>query len=305
MHPLRRVAAILTLAITAGLLGTGCEENVDPVLGIDLPYSVYALFTPALDTQWVRVFPIEGTLKVRTKEKLDATVTSTDVTTGEKRVWTDSLIEGPTGLFEHGYWSDFRAEYGHRYELEVTRSDGATSSATTAVPAQVIASIDPTILAPQVVVPYRLQTDAKHLLEVEVTYQIIRSTDPRSPTGTLGELITLPYDDAVQPVDGGWMVLVDLTTDFDRLRSELVKEERYDPAFGIAIVRVAIDLIVASEEWAPPGGVFDPTIIGLPNALTNVQNGFGLVVSGFRLHNEFVPTDDESKQAGFRPLSQV
>lgn len=304
------------MVLAGALVAGGCEEDVNPVIGTDAPYSIYGLFTPAFDTQWVRVFPIEGSLKLHGREKLDATVTSTDLATGEKRVWQDSLIaEKRDGRLEHAFWSPFQAAYGHAYQVEVARSDGGTSSATAAVPSRTTIEVLPAELRSWVIVPAHVKNDAGHLLKLEATYTVIYSYSAGPPVSMQSTVVKLSYDPALyadmpsesEPyeVEDGWIIPLNLTADYVRLRDYLINKKLWQPTFGMVVNAVSFDVIAASEAWAPPGGVFDPDVIGLPGLMSNVDNGFGLVVAGYRLHFGVVPSDEAAKAAGFRVFSEL
>ena len=52
---------LLAIAALACLLW-GCEEDVVSVLGTGRAFTMYGVLNPEVDTQFVRVFPIEGIL---------------------------------------------------------------------------------------------------------------------------------------------------------------------------------------------------------------------------------------------------
>ena len=64
------------------LVLSGCEEDVVAVLNAEVPFSMYGVLNPLEDTQYVRVFPIEGTLVPEDPASLEARFTSTHQRTG-------------------------------------------------------------------------------------------------------------------------------------------------------------------------------------------------------------------------------
>lgn len=60
-------------------------------------------------------------------------------------------------------------------------------------------------------------------------------------------------------------------------------------------------LIVASEDWNPPGGIFDAEVLVDPGVLTNVENGFGYVVAGYRREVTWTPPDAVIEISRFQP----
>jgi hypothetical protein len=47
---------------------------------------------------------------------------------------------------------------------------------------------------------------------------------------------------------------------------------------------------VGDEVWNPPGGAIDPTILSQPNAMTNVEKGFGFIGAGYRVVAPLFPS---------------
>jgi hypothetical protein len=284
---------------------TGCSEEVTPVLGTEMAYSIYGLFTPELDTQWVRVFPIEGTLQLREATPLDAIVTSTDLHTGEELVWQDSLLLQPNGGYEHAFWAPFSAAYGHEYRLDVRRSDGLTTSGQAAVPSLLDTEIQPFEERPDVVIPVMLRGSAGYLMKAEVEYDVIYDYFEGPPSSVSSDKIVLPYDGALSESAEGWLLPINLSDDYDRMKTILTQEMRWNPGFRLVILGMSARMLVASEDWTPPGGVFDPEVLGMPNVMSNVDNGFGLVVGGYHLGFGIFPSDEAVSAAGFRLLSEV
>lgn len=132
------VAAVsLTMALP------GCDEDLAATRGLDEPFALYGVLSPDLDSQSVRVYPVELFPTRGSANGLDVEVTSVDLHTGERRLWKDSVIVDSIGRHEYLYWSQFRAEFGRSYRVEAQRSsDGATSFARVRIPAPVSVRID-------------------------------------------------------------------------------------------------------------------------------------------------------------------
>ena len=71
---------------------TGCDSSVDPIIGSDLPFTIWGFMNSGADTQYVRVFPITGELITERGDEIDAEVYSTDMTTSERRRWMYKLV---------------------------------------------------------------------------------------------------------------------------------------------------------------------------------------------------------------------
>lgn len=282
------------------VLLTGCEEDVDPFVEEGRPFTVWGYLDAAADTQLVRVFTLQQSIGLNRAGPLDATVTTTDLTTGERRVWTDSVIVFSPTNTGHVYWSDFRAQHGHRYRLEVTRSDGATSSTEVLVPPRVTIDFpaDPTNLK----IPVRIEGAAPNLIGLGVKYIGVPAYPvnpyppgtPRPPA--FAYPVTVSYDGKAEVTEDGWSVVIDMQEDFATVQDEFL---RNCLPSRVVLQRMEFLVLSANEEWSPPGGVFDPNVLVDPGTLTNVDNGFGFFGAGQSIRVTWVPRLDLMEEAGF------
>ncbi len=271
----------LATFFVAGL--TACEEMVDPSNTTDFVFTMYGLFNPTTDSQAVRVFPIEALLDFTRPEPIDAIVSSIDLTTGEEREWRDSLILFSTSEYGHVFWSPFRAEYEHRYRLEVRRSDGVRAEVTTTVPPYTEPEVnepDPGVF--ELIAPVSW-VGAPRLIDIRVTYF--------SNAGTF----TRRYGIEQETVGDAQVVNVQFRAD---TREILIKAFR-SKVSPVVLSRVKIEAVVAGDDWIPPGGVFDANVLVEPGMFSNVTNGFGFVGSGYETSVIWVPSDEVLDAAGF------
>ena len=295
-----RLFAILGATLLGGVLLSplmGCDEDVIGVLGTDQPYTIYGVLNPRSDTQWVRVFPVQGRLAPRDSALLDATFRSTDLQSDEMRVWQDSIIREPSGLYEHVFWSPFRAAYGHNYRIEVERSDEAMSHVETEVPQDARLLLQDPITRFGVSQAVLIEGDVPRLLRVEVIYSV-DLLPPGSVTKFASESVTLPYSASTARTDGGWTISIDISEAYQTL-VEVLRQAYAAPSLDLRLLIMDLRLIVANEAWDPPGGTFDPDILVQPGILDNVENGFGFVGAGYRLRRQWKPLNDVLEQAGF------
>lgn len=322
LHPLR--AALLA----ACLLLSGCDADVIPLVDADRHFSLYGVVNPRADSQSVVVFPIEDTLRPLPDAPLDATVTSTDLETGETVVWRDSVVTSAEGAV-HVFWAPFRAAYGHTYRIVVAGADGDVSSATVAVPPEadlVVVPAEPTSPPRQAV---RVTAPVDRLNRVLVSYLIsarvppaafsLAPTAPPRPSlpgfeppagdppeadssdGLVVQRVTAFFDygpQAVKEADG-WHIDIALSADFRKIRDAVRGFGRYDLTYGIRLDSMEIRMIAANAEWDPPDGVFNPEQLVQPGTLSNVVQGFGFVGAGYRLEARWLPTPDVLRIAGF------
>lgn len=73
---------------------------------------------------------------------------------------------------------------------------------------------------------------------------------------------------------------------------------------GIEQLLITVNTIIADDEWSPPGGLFNALELARPNVMTNVQNGYGFVGGGYRLHLSWQPELRFREAAGFVSLRE-
>ncbi len=128
---LPRVVFLGALSIVAG-----CDSNFEPFTESGLHYTLLGYLDTDADTQFVRVVPFRPVVDRLYTEEIDAVLRSTDLDAGTSLVWQDSVVHFPDSSYGHVFWSRFRAAPGHKYRIEVERSDGSLTWAETVVPEQ-------------------------------------------------------------------------------------------------------------------------------------------------------------------------
>jgi hypothetical protein len=286
-----------------------CEQAVDPIVGSDFPFTMWGFMNAGSDTQFVRVFPISGTLVPEPDEAIDANVFSTNLTTGEQRKWSyqrvkfDSLIQG------HLFWSPFRAEHEHTYELKVVRADGATSSSTVTVPPPADFRINIGTEDSSTTIPVYIDGDIPNLVGFRVTYHAVNVPPVAAwPVGTnIAPAVQLPvsigYDNVLERQGNGWQLEIDLIRDYTAVRTWydfncLVTTED-GSAPDVWLRGIEFSLLAADSSWAPPGGTFDPNVLSVPGTFSNVENGYGFFGAGVGILEEWTPPVDVMTAAGY------
>lgn len=286
-------------------LVAGCEAGVDPVVGEERPFTLWGIINSGADTQWVRVFPINDSTGFKDDVDLDAAVASTDLTTGDRRMWRYRKTIEDDGDVRHVFWSPFRAAHGHQYRLEVERADGAVSSATVSVPQAVEVELDVKTTAASM--PVFIRGDSLNLIGVGMRYEAtnlppIKSLpEGRPPAPIVFFPVEVSYEGRGQRIPGGWRYSIDMERDVAEVRDAyevncLVTEKFPD----IALRRVEFHFIAASMAWDPPGGAFDPEVLISPNAFSNVENGYGFMGAGEVVRVRWTPVPSLRRFLGFR-----
>ena len=298
-----RLPAWTGLALVGVIIAVGsCDQTIDPIVGEDRPFTVWGYLDATADTQRVRVFSISATLGVDRSGPIDAVVTTTDLDTGEEKLWVDEVVTFPNGDVGHVFWSAFTAQHDHRYRLEVARSDGAVSTAQVTIPPPV--TVELVNARNAVVVPAYIHGKPPNLVDVSVVYDAITlpPANPWPPGSTTPPpvLVKVPvsYSGTEEPTDDGWRFEIRLRRDFEIVQEEFVT--RCLPGDLIALRRIAFRFLAADAQWAPPNDSFDPNLLVEPGTFSNVTNGFGFFGGGYTVREEWIPTDVVLRTVGFR-----
>ncbi len=292
------------LLLAASVL-IGCETAVDPLVGEERPFTIWGLLNAGADTQAVRVFPIEDEPGIDRPRVIDATVSTTDLTTGERREWTHRAVRYPGGDVGHVFWAAFRAQNGHRYRLEVTRSDGQASRATVTMPDEIDVTIERTETSPKVFAYVRGRIP--NLLGVEMRYEAtnLPPLNAWPPDRTIHPPVFFPvevsYQGEGERIDGGWRFDIDMAEDYEVVRDAYRRNCLITAgAPDIALRRVEFHFIAADSAWNPPGGAFDPDLLVEPGAFSNVENGYGFFGAGEIVAVRWTPTPLVRQHIGYR-----
>lgn len=281
--PLRLLIVLLTTLVFL----TGCDEAVSPPGTIEAYFTLWGAFDPSKDTQAIRVVPIEPEIGTGTADPIGAEVTSTDLVSGVVTTWRDSVITFSDGTIGHVFLGAFSPEFGRRYRFDVTTDDGRNTSAATRVPPLVSPFREATEFIPGDVKMPVLWPGAPQLNNVEIVYEL--------ENGNCDRFIQVaPFAGEADPFEFGW-------------RTTILLAEAADVVLGLlddrphAVTKMWLRAEVASEDWRPPGGVFDPEVFIEPGTFSNVERGFGFIGGSYEATTEsWAPTSAELTRAGFR-----
>ncbi|MEM6647238.1 MAG: hypothetical protein AAF730_13400 [Bacteroidota bacterium] len=271
---------------------TGCEESVDPILETDVPFTLFGYLDPKADVQSIRVFPIESEFDTRIERPIDAVVTSTNLTAGGTVTWTgENVFFSENGTFGHVFSAPFAAAYGQDYEIEVRRSDGATSSVAVSVPpavTNVFAQPPDQVFNAQLPRPgveqdVRFVSGFSTFLDATLTYFTrVKRTGAGGNSFFTRDTLSIAYEERMAQAGDGWDFTVALSEDRFTLAEMLVNRQAIDDEDDCIIVeRMRASVFVTNDEWTPPNGRFDVNEIIQPGTFSNVDNGFGFVGAGY------------------------
>ncbi|MEZ4703512.1 MAG: DUF4249 family protein [Rhodothermales bacterium] len=297
----RCAAGALALAL---LLVAGCEEDVNPFIGTNLPYTVWGYINPKADTHAVRVFTIDDQLRLISPEPIDATVSLVRVSDGRRSFWVDSTVQLFNGDYRHIFWLAEPVTPGETYRLEVERSDGVvTRSEAVIVPDPIALELLPPNenVVSSIELPVLFRGDPPALPRVEVTYRTYSTNTAGVTTATLPVVISYTTRPIRRPE--GWELLVQLRDDFRIIARSYAEQEL--PAQFICADSLQLDVHVGDAGWVSPVGVFDENFLVEPGTLSNIENGFGFFGAGYIESITWHPSDLLLVRAGFDDCTGV
>ncbi|MDX1428825.1 MAG: hypothetical protein R3282_01005 [Rhodothermales bacterium] len=287
-----RLAAYMIVAAAGPGALLGCEEGVDPFIESERYFSLFGTLDMNADTQWVRIVPIDRDILVEPGDTIDARVSMTDLVTSAQTVWTDSVFTFADGSRGHVFFAPVRVQPDHTYRLEVSRSDGSTSTAETTVPplpAASVGEVERVIFsngAVEITIPITWNGVERPPTEVQTWYRF--GTTARSNF----EDLRIDYPTADGSTDAGWQIVARLSSDRQTIVEQIIPENFLFLGMGMRIV-------VLDDQFVPPGGVFDPDVLSQPGALSNVDNGFGFVGSIGRFEVQWVVDGQTAADLGY------
>ncbi|MBO6574658.1 MAG: DUF4249 family protein [Rhodothermales bacterium] len=282
----------LVAALTAVLLWSGCETNVDPFIEDDRFYTIFGYLDTATDLQALRVVPLRQVIGEES-QTIDATVLSTELETGATVEWQPERIEYSDGSSGFVFRGALRPIPGFTYRIDVVRSDGASASAQTTIPpAPGIAVSEPEIAVADVFQRVFWEDIPAAPFRVEIWYRFMGVT-PSDPF--LDAVLTYQDVKFGQARNGGWEAIVRLTEDRLLVAQELDVSE--DAA--LTLLGVGARLTMSDDAWRPPGGVFDREVLVQPGTFSNVDNGFGFLGAVNQFTAEWTLTPELTERIGY------
>jgi len=265
------VGLLQIVALLVTMLIAGCDNTIEPFAESNRYFAIFGYLDADRDSHFVRIEPTRSNPELGRVSFDVESVWTTDLDTGERVFWSDSLIDlanGTTGLL---YFGQFKPVRGHSYRLEVTRTDGLITSAETTVPSVPSLSVRRPDRRFGGALEQGLLFDGvvRQPEQVIVNYAVTFGTlaDPLE--------VKLPYNVFGAPEGSGWRIIVRLTRDkstvFERL-SVTVND-------NVALHTLSIDLRLLSSDWPLQNAGIDET---------NVRNGYGFFGSAATHHATWI-----------------
>lgn len=297
-------AFVMILVASIGISGCG-ETFVDPFENPEGIFSIYGFLDPLTTTQKIRVVEVSRAPSVivdpsSPEARIDAEVTTIDMTTGQRTRWNHSLERLDDDTYGHVFIADLLLTSKRRYRLEVVRSDGRMASAETTIPAVtgsnltfregVVMESDPRIVHQDVTIA---EVTSPWNIQVVYTLQVAPFFVTR---------VFVPYGRAGQMTDsGGWQLRLNLSEDQVLVREryeELASQAGFEVRPPHGILAVGVQMRLLDPGWVIPEGEVDPDVLAQPGSDSNIENGYGYFGS-LGLFIEEWDTDGLSRDLGY------
>jgi len=279
-----RVAGQL-FAVILAILSMGCESSFEPFAESDLTFTIFGFLDTDADTQHIRIIPLRQVVDRGGPDPIDARVTTTDLETGETVEWHDSVTQFADSSYGHVFWAAFNAEPDHRYRVDVERSDDARTFAETHVPPRpgdpdsVYGALNESgTFAPA------YWPGVTRVIDADVSYYVMRR-------GEIAHVFVRYTDDDMgvpnDENDSEWRIEFNYREDRDLVTEALGLQSLDDL---VKLRSVEMRLATPSDDWVPPGGVWDPEVLIQPGTFSNVNGGLGWFGSVARSTVDWVPS---------------
>lgn len=133
-----RVLAVLVVSLAV----LGCDASLQPFAEETGLYSIYGYLTLSDQPHDIRIKNLNKTVGGDSNKVLDATVTLTNLETGDTEVLADSVVTF-NGVTRHNFRSQMKTQLEEMYELSVERSDGRQSTVTATMPPLTVTELTP------------------------------------------------------------------------------------------------------------------------------------------------------------------
>lgn len=135
--------ALALLLPSLMLLAGGCDNSMNPLNEKKGIYSIYGYLDILDEVNYIRVKDMNIPLVADTTETIDATVTLTNMETGESQVLQDSVVQFDS-VMTHNFRTTMDIRPRTTYRVEVEGSDGRSVSATATTPGIAQTNVAPT-----------------------------------------------------------------------------------------------------------------------------------------------------------------
>jgi hypothetical protein len=286
----------ITGAVALFILLISCDQNFEPLKENEIsPFSMYGTLDASVDTQWVRVTPLQKQIGI-TLEKPEMHVTLEHLESGNTIAMKDSLLQFslPSGQNALNVQTNMEIDVGQSYQLRAARPDGATSSVTVTIPDDfpiprvIPRSLDGCLVTLEITGVERL-ADVQYQMQVRIT----------RPGLYFKRSLSVPYRSrAYQTAPEEYRVDVNINSARHRAMEVL---GGLPANTKLEILEKYLFIASGGPGWVDSEELesIDDLTYALPEVVSNVQNGIGYVVG---IVSKKIP-DDVCPEISTRPTT--
>lgn len=257
------------LLLSTIFLITACNESFSPLKENDaMVFSMVGVLDINADTQWVRVMPIGKSLLPTDTTSNGTVVRMIRESTGDVTIMNDSLFQFNQDAYVWNYWTDVPVRPEEYYTIVAESQEGEQSIVTIKTPS----------IAPMPEVEFNERFERIQVSGVVTdTLVVLESRYLVQPITDMGcsqemEVVISHMDQVVVRGENQYYLTVENSL-------ALSQEVGVN---SMIINRRALVVISATDDW-PDGTSLTENEMALPDIISNVQNGTG-VVAGIARH---------------------
>lgn len=259
------------------IYSSGCEETFEPLQENDqYAFSMYGTLDLHADTQWVRVMPVGESLIPTNPEPNGNEVTITREAAGDTFVMSDSLFRFGGNAYVWNYYTTENIQPNEVYTIRTEAPDGQQSWVNVTTPS--VLPVPEVEYSEEDEIGVITGSSVEPLVTVEFRYLVQALTDMGCAPET--EIILSHLNDVFVDQEGNYRLSVENKS---AIAGELGV---YESSFIVNKREVVV--ISASEDWPDISELNDEEIV-LPDAVSNVENGTGVVAGIARRLVEITP----------------
>ncbi|MEX0607891.1 MAG: hypothetical protein WD016_07210 [Balneolaceae bacterium] len=240
---------------------SSCDSHFDPLKENErYAFSMYGTLDLHADTQWVRVMPIGEKLIPDDPEPTDVQVTLTRVSNGESIVMNDSLFRFGGDGYVWNYWVSSSLHPNEQYTVTAEEPERGQSGSVVTMPS----------VLPVPEVEYSIDTEGgtvsgsftDSLIVLETRYWV-----QFGPSCAQQKQIIVSHLEQINDRSGG---------DFHFSFDNRIPLRTGAGVAGYMVKERMFFMITASKDWPYLANLNDEEVT-LPDAVSNVENGTGLI----------------------------
>lgn len=265
--------ACLFGAFSLFILFISCNQTFEPMQENNAYFfTFYGYLDAAADTQWVRVAPARDHINA-SPEIPEFQMTIEELENGIPTGMNKKLVQFGQDFNAINAWSELQVEHGKSYRLIAERPDGASSHVMVSLPEDFPTPVfieDRSVLTSNPLENRVLVRDVERLAD----FQTIWYVQIHAPGYVEKRIFTFSYRNTAQHVSGfGDYLVITFRPEVER---DYVLNE-IGVTGEVEVIHRQVFIASASPDWIEDIDSIDDITFGLPESISNVENGLGYV----------------------------